>query len=101
MKKTKEKVQAENPGLVNKGRRLVPTRIKDADQRRIRSRSLQAHGRYQPRESRAAPPHESLRASSPLRRQVRGGAPGLEPGGPTRRWTCGVSARRTEFRGIR
>src|SRR5258708_12587335 len=69
------------------------TRIKDEYQRRIRSRSPQAYARYQPRESRAAPPHESLRASSPPQRQVHGGAPGREPAGPTRQWTCGGHSR--------
>src|SRR5256885_14537769 len=77
------------------------TRIKDEYQSRIRSRSPQAYGRYRPRESRVGPPHESLRASSPLQRQVHGAEPGRELAGPTQRWTCGGSALPAVFRGIR
>src|SRR5260370_6691295 len=100
MKRTKEKAEAENSAQVNKGRGPVSTRIKDAYQRPNRSRSRRAYGRYQPRESHAGPPRESLRASSPPQGQVHGGVPGRAPAGPIRRWTCGGRPRHARFRGI-
>src|SRR5207245_11584676 len=82
-------------------RMLKPTRIKNAYQLSTQSRSRQASGRYQPRESHAASQHDSLRASCSLQCQAHGGELDREPGGPTPRWTCDESARHAEFRGIR